>query len=124
MRGGLLFGCFLLATQEKVTRTKRENVLSALSDDAPAGCQPLIFLNEAKCNNFAAHAAPTTASNLDCAALHPGYVLACQPLALNSGAGQPALIRPLTQGAIAAPDLFRRSLECDYFFLLARGLAV
>jgi len=47
MRGGLLFGYFLLATQEKVTRAKRENVLSAQRDDAPKGCWLLIFSSDA-----------------------------------------------------------------------------
>ncbi len=59
IRGGLLFGYFLLATQEKVTRAKRENVLSAHRDDAPAGCSLLISSNGAKCKSIAAHAAPT-----------------------------------------------------------------
>jgi len=36
-----------------------------------------------------------------------------QLVALNSGAGQPAVFRPLTQGAIAAPDLFRGSQTED-----------
>ena len=81
IRGGLLFGYFLLATQEKVTRAQRENVLSSRSDDALAERQPLIYSNKARCNSFAAgsqqrswSAAPATANNLDCTTLHPGYV--------------------------------------------------
>jgi hypothetical protein len=68
IRGGLLFGYFLLATQEKVTRAKREILLSSRSEDAPAGCSRVIFvaaeqapLYGIKSGSIATHVAPTEA---------------------------------------------------------------
>jgi hypothetical protein len=44
LRGGLLLGYLFLATQEKVTRAKRENLVVPDGTMHPIGCQLLIFV--------------------------------------------------------------------------------
>jgi hypothetical protein len=58
LRGGLLFGYFLLATQEKVTRAKRESLCRAGGTMHPEGCWLLMFVtrNEGRKSKAAEHA--------------------------------------------------------------------
>lgn len=46
LRGGLLFGYLFLATQEKVTRAKRESPCRRASGDASAACWRLMFVRK------------------------------------------------------------------------------